>query len=144
VARLKLDFPSLVFVVNGGIADDDALATQLERVDGVMVGRHAYHQPWSLAGWDARFLGAAASNRSRDDVEQAMVGYMERLAAGGEPWSHASRHIVGLRHGEPGSRAWRQVWSDPALRPAGPAAVSRLAREAQARAARGMAVAAAA
>jgi len=136
VARLKHDFPALTFVINGGIAGDAAVAAHLEEFDGAMIGRDAYHRPWSLASWDARFLGAIPRDLGRDGVESEMVAYMERLARRGEPWSHASRHMVGLRHGEPGSRAWRQVWSDPKLRTKGPAAVSRLARAAQVRAAR--------
>ena len=137
VARLKADFPALTFVVNGGITGDAAIAAQLAQFEGAMIGRDAYHRPWSLASWDERFLGVPPRDLGRDDVEAAMVAYMERLVRAGEPWSHASRHMVGLRHGEPGSRAWRQVWSDPSLRAQPPAAVSRLARAAQARARRG-------
>ena len=60
-----------------------------------------------------------------------MVGYMERLAATtGEPWSHVSRHMIGLRNGEPGARRWRQVWSDHRLKNEAPHAVSHLARQA--------------
>jgi len=128
--------------VNGGIAGDAEIAAQLEQFDGAMIGRDAYHRPWSLAAWDVRFLGAPPRDLERDQVENEMVAYMERLARHGEPWSRASRHMVGLRHGEPGSRAWRQVWSDPKLRTQPPAAVSRLARAAQVRAARTAAVAA--
>jgi tRNA-dihydrouridine synthase A len=135
VARLKHEFPALTFVLNGGIAGEEQLAAELERFDGAMIGRDAYHRPWSLASWDERFLGAPPRQRTRDDVENDMVAYMERLARAGEPWSRASRHMVGLRHGEPGARAWRQVWSDPALRSQPPATVSGLARAAQARAA---------
>jgi len=142
VARLKHDFPERTFVVNGGISGDAAVAAHLQRFDGAMIGRDAYHRPWSLASWDARFLGAPHSDLDPDDVEAAMVVYMEGLVRAGEPWTHASRHMVGLRHGQPGARAWRQVWSDPSLRGQPPAAVSRLARTAQARAARAATVAA--
>ena len=131
VAALAQDFPDRIFVLNGGVAGNDAIATHLAEVDGVMVGRAAYHHPWELVDWDARFLAAPPSApTTRDDVEAAMVGYMERLTAGGEPWSHASRHILGLRNGEPGARRWRQVWSDARLKSEAPATVSRLAREA--------------
>jgi len=95
-----------------------------------MVGRSAYHQPWDLAEWDARFFAAPAIARERDDVEAAMVDYMERLVAAGEPWSHASRHMLGLRNGEPGARRWRQVWSDHRLKNDAPRTVARLACEA--------------
>ncbi|MBV9891979.1 MAG: tRNA dihydrouridine(20/20a) synthase DusA, partial [Rhizobacter sp.] len=116
VAALKHDFPDRVFILNGGVATNEAIARHLEAFDGVMVGRAAYHHPWQLAEWDARFCGDEPALRTRDAVETAMVGYMERLVARGEPWTHASRHMLGLRNGEPGARRWRQVWSDPHLR----------------------------
>ncbi|MCA3251292.1 MAG: tRNA dihydrouridine(20/20a) synthase DusA [Rubrivivax sp.] len=130
VHRLKRDFPSLTLVVNGGIAADDTIARELGHVDGVMVGRHAYHEPWAMASWDARFLGDSAPAPERDAVEQAMVAYFERLAAVGGSRLQASRHIMGLRNGQPGARRWRQVWSDPALRSEPPARVSERARAA--------------
>jgi tRNA-dihydrouridine synthase A len=130
VAALKRDFPSLVFVLNGGVHTADEVAAHLDGVDGVMVGRLAYHHPWDLVGWDARFFDAPGTLPTRDGVEAAMVEYMERLVARGEPWSHASRHMLGLRNGEPGARRWRQVWSDPRLKGEAPAAVSALARQA--------------
>ncbi len=131
VRDLKRDFPGLVFVVNGGVGESDAIEAQLRSLDGVMVGRAAYHHPWNLADWDRRFFGDEVSTLDRDVIEDAMVDYMERLGARtGEPWSHVSRHILGLRHGEPGARRWRQVWSDHRLKGEAPRVVSRLAREA--------------
>jgi tRNA-dihydrouridine synthase A len=131
VAALKDDFPDRVFVLNGGVAANEAIASQLDVFDGVMVGRAAYHHPWDLVEWDARFCDDAdAAPPSRDEVEATMVDYMERLVAGGEPWSHASRHMLGLRNGEPGARRWRQVWSDHRLKNDAPRNVARLAREA--------------
>ena len=133
VHRLKRDFPALTIVVNGGLAGDDALAAQLPHVDGAMVGRHAYHEPWSMAGWDQRFLGAdAPAAMAREAVEEAFVAYMEGLADQGTPWSHASRHMLGLHNGQPGARRWRQVWSDHRLKGERPTAVMRLARAAMA------------
>jgi len=130
VGALKRDFPALVFVVNGGIRSADEIEQHLGAVDGVMVGRAAYHQPWDLACWDERFFAAPSPTLSRDDVEAAMVDYMARLVASGEPWSHASRHLLGLRNGQPGARRWRQVWSDARLKGEAPATVSKLARQA--------------
>jgi tRNA-dihydrouridine synthase A len=119
---LKRDFPGLVIAVNGGMTHADQIAEQLGHVDGVMVGREAYHNPWSMAGWDVDFLGATApAATSREAVEEAMVDYMERcLARDGTPWPHVARHMLGLWNGQPGARRWRQVWSDhrlKALRP---------------------------
>ena len=131
VHRLKADFPGLTIVINGGIQTDEQIAEQLQHVDGVMVGRHAYHEPWALAGWDQRFFGAAAAPvASREEAEDAYVAYMARLAATGTPWSLAARHMLGLHNGLPGARRWRQVWSDHHLknRPAGE--VAALARAA--------------
>jgi tRNA-dihydrouridine synthase A len=112
VHRLKSDFPSLGIVINGGIAGDVMIHEQLQRVDGVMIGREAYHHPWSMAGWDAAFFGDTAPATSREQVEAAMVRYLQGLQARGLPWSHASRHMLGLWNGTPGARRWRQVWSN--------------------------------
>ena len=129
VHRLKRDFPALTLVLNGGVKTADEIAAQLGPVDGVMLGREPYHHPWSMTDWDARFFGDAAVPRDRDAIEAQMVAYMRGVAASGEPWSHVSRHMLGLRNGLPGARRWRQVWSDHRLKQHDPAEVSRLARE---------------
>ena len=117
VHQLKAEFPHLTIVINGGIASNALAAEQLQQVDGVMIGREAYHNPWILSEWDATFYGAAPSDITRESVEQQMVEYMAReLAEHGTPWSHIARHMLGLRHGMPGSRHWRQVWSDHHLK----------------------------
>jgi tRNA-dihydrouridine synthase A len=131
VARLKADFPALVFVLNGGVASDEAIVTHLQTADGVMVGRHAYHEPWALAGWDQRFFGAPDPVAQREAVEQGMVAYMDGLVAAGQPWSSAARHMLGLWNGTPGARRWRQVWSDHRLKTRRPAEVMALATEAR-------------
>jgi tRNA-dihydrouridine synthase A len=98
-----------------------------------MVGRAAYHNPWWLAGWDARYFGAAPSTLTHEAVEEAMVRYMEREAAAhGTPWYAIARHMLGLRHGLPGARRWRQVWSDHRLKHLPAAEVMALARAARA------------
>jgi tRNA-dihydrouridine synthase A len=128
VHRLKHDFSGLTIVVNGGIADEDAIAGQLAAVDGVMVGRHAYHHPWAMAGWDHAFFGDPAGHAGRAGVEDAMVAYMEReQAARGQPWARIARHMMGLWNGTPGARRWRQVWSDHRLKERSPREVQRLA-----------------
>ncbi|WP_143902350.1 tRNA dihydrouridine(20/20a) synthase DusA [Tepidimonas thermarum] len=132
VHRLKRDFPHLTIVVNGGITTDAQIAEQLAQVDGVMVGREAYHNPWWLASWDAAYFGdTAAAALDRDAVEARMVTYMTRVGPelpGG--WYAIARHMLGLRHGQPGARRWRQVWSDHRLKGLPPAEVSRRARAA--------------
>jgi tRNA-dihydrouridine synthase A len=125
VAQLKRDFPDLSFVVNGGIGGDAQIEMQLRAVDGVMIGRHAYHEPWSMADWDRRWWDATAPvASSREAVEEAFVAYMAREAAAcGTPWQGIARHMMGLYNGQPGARRWRQVWSDHRLKPLPPHAV---------------------
>jgi tRNA-dihydrouridine synthase A len=121
VHRLKHEFPSLRFSINGGIAQTDAVHGQLRLLDGVMIGREAYHNPWWLAEWDAAFFGEAPRELTREDVELQMCDYMAREAAEqGTPWAHIARHMLGLRNGLPGSRRWRQVWSDHRLKALSP------------------------
>ena len=131
VHQLKRDFPKLTIAINGGITSNAQIAEQLQAVDGVMVGREAYHNPWLMRDWDAIFYGDSASNQTRDSVEQQMVDYMAREAAlHGTPWSTIARHMLGLRHGLPGARRWRQVWSDHRLKSWHPAEVALMARTA--------------
>ena len=117
VHQLKRDFPNLIIAVNGGLTTTSQVQEQLQHVDGVMLGREAYHNPWWLSEWDAAFYESSPTERSRDRVEQQMVAYMEREAVEhGTPWSAIARHMLGLRHGLPGARRWRQVWSDHKLK----------------------------
>ena len=132
VHRLKADFPALTFVVNGGITTPAQIGEQLGHVDGVMLGREAYHKPWSMAEWDQRWFGhAVATAADRDVVEAGMVAYMAQQALRGVPWAHIARHMMGLWHGTPGARRWRQVWSDHKLKSLSPQAVADRARAAR-------------
>lgn len=142
VHRLKQDFAHLRIEINGGITTSLQVTEQLHHLDGVMVGREAYHNPWWLAEWDHAFFGEAAGGEgnnitgditrdiNRDTVEAQMVDYMEREAAHGTHWYGMARHMLGLRHGQPGARRWRQVWSDHRLKHLGAAEVSALALQA--------------
>jgi tRNA-dihydrouridine synthase A len=125
--RLKRDFPALTICINGGVTNDEQIAGQLQHVDGVMVGREAYHNPWLMGQWDRRFFDAPPMHHDRADIEQRMVAYMERCVAAGEPWSHVARHMLGLWTGQPGARRWRQVWSDHRLKQLAPREVWRQA-----------------
>jgi tRNA-dihydrouridine synthase A len=132
VHRLKRDFPALTLVINGGITSDAQVGEQLQHLDGVMVGREAYHNPWWLASWDQAYYGAAPSALTREAVEQQLVDYMVRAAAeDGAPWYAIARHMLGLRHGLPGARRWRQVWSDHRLKGLDPREVMALAHAQQ-------------
>jgi tRNA-dihydrouridine synthase A len=131
VHRLKSDFPHLVFSINGGITTGGQVRDQLAQLDGVMVGREAYHNPWWLASWDVDFYGAPDRGLTRETVEAQMADYMVREAqAHGTPWSVVARHMLGLRNGLPGARRWRQVWSDHRLKAADPREVMALAHAA--------------
>ncbi|MDR3453303.1 MAG: tRNA dihydrouridine(20/20a) synthase DusA [Rhodoferax sp.] len=118
VHRLKREFPALTICINGGITDSEQVAQQLQALDGVMIGREAYHNPWWLAQWDEQFFHRPArAALTRETVEEQMTDYMAREAKlHGTPWSAIARHMLGLRHGLPGSRHWRQVWSDHRLK----------------------------
>ena len=133
VYRLKRDFPALTIVLNGGVTGNEQIAGHLQHVDGVMLGREAYHHPWLMAEWDRRFLGDVdAEPPTREAVEAAMAEYMAAQVARGIAWPHTARHMMGLYHGLPGARRWRQVWSDHQLKDVAPALVMQQARQAMA------------
>ena len=120
-ARVKADFPDLQIVLNGGIASLDEAEAHLGTFDGVMIGRAAYHRPWSLAGADARLFGDPPPCASRADAARAMLPYIERETAAGVPLHRILRHMTGLFHGVPGGRAWRRYLAQNAHKPgAGP------------------------
>jgi tRNA-dihydrouridine synthase A len=136
VHRLKHEFPALKFAINGGISVNAQVHEHLRLLDGVMVGREAYHNPWWLAEWDAEFYGAAPQALTREEVESLMCDYMAREAAEhGTHWWSIARHMLGLRNGLPGARRWRQVWSDHKLKTLPAHEVMALAHEPAAQAA---------
>ncbi len=122
VHRLKRDFAGLTIVLNGGLTEWDAIARELEEVDGVMLGRVAYHDPYILAAADWLAYGDSAPARSRADVVRAMIPYTEAQLARGTPLRAITRHVLGLYHGRSGGRRFRQILSDASrLRHAGAA-----------------------
>jgi tRNA-dihydrouridine synthase A len=121
VHRLKHDFPALSIVVNGGITGWDAIDRELAAVDGVMLGRLAYHDPYFLAQADWRVWGDEAPTRSRADVIRDLFPYVEHHHARGLPLRAIARHVLGLYHGRSGGRRFRQILSDASkLRDVGP------------------------
>jgi len=112
VRRLKSDFPSLVFVLNGGLLSLDAAQVELAHVDGVMLGRAAYHDPWLLADVDRRLFGDDSPAASREEVIARMTAYLRREAARGTSPRHVVRHMLGLYQGVRGARQWRRELSD--------------------------------
>jgi tRNA-dihydrouridine synthase A len=118
VYRLKRERPALTVVLNGGVPSLAAALEHLAHVDGVMIGRAAYHEPWILAAADTRVWGADADPVSdRATAVAAYLPYLERQLAAGEPLPALVRHLLGLFHGEPGARAWRRRLSEDARRP---------------------------
>jgi tRNA-dihydrouridine synthase A len=117
VYRLKARLPDVFVGINGGIATLDEAEAHLARVDGVMLGRAAYHTPDILAEIDRRFFGDRAPPPDLRAVVEAMVPYAESVIAGGERVSHVTRHMLGLFHGRPGARQWRRILSVEASRP---------------------------
>jgi tRNA-dihydrouridine synthase A len=109
VHRLKREFPDLEIVANGGIATQEQAEAQLARVDGVMLGRAAYHDSYVLATLHARLFGGAAPTRA--EVVERMHAY---AAACGAPLRAIARHMLGLYQGRPGARLWRRMLSDAA------------------------------
>ncbi len=145
VERLKRDFPQCSFVLNGGIQSHQQVLDLLPKFDGLMLGRAAYHQPWLLSEWDALYpvqdqdqteeVAANSGIEQRMLIEEKFVQYMhQQKRSNGTPWSHMSRHMLGLYHGVAGARLWRQVWSDSSLKDLEPIAVMALAHEAMDRA----------
>jgi tRNA-dihydrouridine synthase A len=112
VFRLKRDFPDATIVLNGGLVSVDAARPMLAQLDGVMLGRSAYHEPWQLARVDELLFGDAATPRTHEGVTAAMTAYLHRTVS---PQVHPRaviRHMLGLHHGEAGARRWRQRLSD--------------------------------
>lgn len=114
VYALKECFPALEIIINGGIQTLDACEEHLEQVDGVMLGREAYHNPWLLADVDARLYGHEPASRTRHDVIARFIPYVERELAAGTPLQHMTRHILGLFHGQPGGKRFRRHLSENA------------------------------
>ena len=102
VYRLKQDFPELEIVINGGITSKSEIAEHLARVDGVMLGRAAYHDPWLLAD----------AGKTRAAVVRVMFDYSTREIAKGTSLRAIARHMLGLYHGCPRARIWRRMLSD--------------------------------
>lgn len=113
VQRLKADFPDLQIILNGGIKTIDEIDQHLEWADGCMIGREAYTNPWLLTRFDSVTEGGAISEvGSRAEVLQSLRSYVESELAQGESLRNLTRSWLGIYHGQPGGRLFRQVLSD--------------------------------
>ncbi|MFW5814810.1 MAG: tRNA dihydrouridine(20/20a) synthase DusA [Spirochaetota bacterium] len=114
VYRLKRELPRLQIEINGHVGSLDEIATHLDRVDGVMVGRAAYDHPWLFADVDERFFGADHADRpTRRRVVDGMLPYLDRWCAAGWPARNVLRHMLGLFAFCPGTRKYKQALSGP-------------------------------
>ncbi len=116
VHRLKRDFPELTVLLNGGLTSLDQAAEQLSWVDGVMIGRAAYENPYLLAEVDRRFFDSSAPPPNRHQVIQDLLPYIETQLQRGAPLHCMIRPVLGLFQGIPGARAWRRYLSEQAPR----------------------------
>lgn len=120
VFRLKRERNELTILINGGISELGQVDELLEHVDGVMIGRQAYHDPYFLAALEQRFLSGAPLPDRRAVIAR-MQRYIDRELGGGEKLGRITRHMLGLYAGQPGARSWRRTISENAHRPgAGP------------------------
>ena len=116
VYRLKVRYPQLEIIINGGIGDLAQAEQHLKHVDGVMLGREAYHNPYILADVDQRFFNDRHSIPSRLQIVQQLIPYIEQQLAMGDRLHNITRHITGLYHAMPGARAWRRYLSEQGVR----------------------------
>lgn len=117
VYRLKRDFPDLEIIINGGITTNEAVAEHLKHVDGVMVGREAYHNPMIMREWDRLFYGSSEAPVEYAELVEKLFRYSRARieAGGGASLRHTVRHYLGLMHGLNKARVWRRMLSDAAL-----------------------------
>jgi tRNA-dihydrouridine synthase A len=116
VYRLKANHVGLRIVINGGVASLAEARAHLDHVDGVMLGRAAYHAPWLLAEADHAIFGDPILGLTRCQVVERMIGYATLETARGTYLSHITRHMLGLYHGQPNGRLWRRILSEGAHR----------------------------
>ena len=117
VHRLKTAHPDLEVVLNGGIASLEQAQAHLGTLDGVMMGRTAYQEPWRLLGVDPLFYGAAAAFKTPKDAARALIPYIERQLDDGLRLHAVTRHVLGLFRAVPGARAFRRHLATAAVKP---------------------------
>ena len=126
VHRLKAAFPDVPVILNGGLETLDAAEPHMKALDGVMLGRAAYHRPMLLAEVDRRFFGDDAPPPDLATVVEGFLEHVERELAMGTPLPHMTRHMLGLASGLPGARTFRRILGEEARQPgAGPETVLR-------------------
>jgi tRNA-dihydrouridine synthase A len=117
VYRLKVALPDVPVIINGGIATIAAAKQHLDHVDGAMLGRAAYQEPWRLLGVDPELFGEPAPHATMHDAIEALMPYIERELAAGTRLHSITRHLVGVFHGVPGARAFRRYLAEVCTKP---------------------------
>jgi tRNA-dihydrouridine synthase A len=125
VYRLKAALPEVPIIINGGIGSLAEAKAHLAKVDGVMLGRAAYQEPWRLLTVDPDFFGRAAPHATMKDAFEAMMPYIERELAQGTRLHAMTRHFVGAYHSVPGARAFRRYLAESGVKPGAGANVLR-------------------
>ncbi|MGB0843428.1 MAG: tRNA dihydrouridine(20/20a) synthase DusA [Alphaproteobacteria bacterium] len=116
VFRLKQARPELEVILNGGLKTHEECLAVLDKVDGVMVGREAYHNPWIMNQVDQLFYGADENQMTREEVLREMAIYADRAMAQGAPLNSVTRHMLGLYNLQPGARAFRRFLSEGSMK----------------------------
>jgi len=117
VYRLKRAMPDVPIIINGGVPGIDEAKVHLQHVDGVMLGRAAYQEPWRLLSVDSEIFGEAAPHATMQDAFEAMTPYIEAQLARGTRLHAITRHFVGAFHAVPGARAFRRHLAEQGVKP---------------------------
>jgi tRNA-dihydrouridine synthase A len=117
VYRLKSSLPELSVILNGGLQNIEMAKAAVGNLDGVMLGRSAYHDPWLLSGVDRQYTDQSPPVNSRRDAVEAALPYIEKCLALGVPLHRMTRHMLGLYHAQPGGKLWRRILSTESHKP---------------------------
>jgi tRNA-dihydrouridine synthase A len=117
VYQIKKDFPQFRIVINGGIRTIAECKTHLDHVDGVMLGREAYQNPFLLHEVDKELFGVHAADANRIEILEQFIPYLEGQLSNGVALHHMTRHILGLFHGQPGGKRFRRHLSENIHKP---------------------------
>jgi tRNA-dihydrouridine synthase A len=112
VHQLKRDFPHLTIVINGGITSLEECQTQLAHVDGVMLGREPYQNPWLISDVDRVLFDGDGSGHTRLSIAEALIPYLQQVLSEGGKLNHVLRHVLGLYQRQPGGKQFRRVLSE--------------------------------
>jgi len=124
---MKEEFPHIAIELNGGLTELETAIADAEGLDGIMLGRAAYHTPWILSDVDAAVYGDTHTGLSREDVAEKIISYAARHEASDRSAKAMVRHIMGLYAGLPGARLWRRTLSETIAKGELPSATIRAA-----------------